>query len=78
MTWGEQNTEEEAWEQLDYALQQGINFIDTGTACQHLSVAVAGSAAVCLSAVDITFASTGCCAWPARPLVVAYACLAAF
>lgn len=30
MTWGEQNTEEEAWEQLDYAMSQGINFIDTG------------------------------------------------
>ncbi|ALG67436.1 NADP(H)-dependent aldo-keto reductase [Beggiatoa leptomitoformis] len=29
MTWGEQNTEEEAHEQLDYALAQGINFIDT-------------------------------------------------
>lgn len=29
MTWGEQNTEIEAHEQLDYALGQGINFIDT-------------------------------------------------
>jgi aryl-alcohol dehydrogenase-like predicted oxidoreductase len=29
MTWGEQNTEIEAHEQLDYALEQGINFIDT-------------------------------------------------
>ncbi len=29
MTWGEQNTAEEAFEQLDYALDQGINFIDT-------------------------------------------------
>jgi len=29
MTWGEQNTEEQAHEQLDYALNQGINFIDT-------------------------------------------------
>ncbi|CAG0901281.1 unnamed protein product [Cyprideis torosa] len=29
MTWGEQNTEKEAHEQLDYALEQGINFIDT-------------------------------------------------
>lgn len=28
MTWGEQNTENEAHEQLDYALAQGINFID--------------------------------------------------
>jgi aryl-alcohol dehydrogenase-like predicted oxidoreductase len=26
---GEQNTETEAHEQLDYALSQGINFIDT-------------------------------------------------
>ncbi|MDY6992567.1 MAG: NADP(H)-dependent aldo-keto reductase [Pseudomonadota bacterium] len=29
MTWGEQNTEDQAHEQLDYALEQGINFIDT-------------------------------------------------
>jgi len=29
MTWGEQNTEAEAHEQLDYAVSQGINFIDT-------------------------------------------------
>jgi len=29
MTWGEQNTESEAFEQLDYALDTGINFIDT-------------------------------------------------
>ncbi len=29
MTWGEQNTEAEAHEQLDYALSQGVNFIDT-------------------------------------------------
>ncbi len=29
MTWGEQNTESEAWEQLDYALDKGVNFIDT-------------------------------------------------
>ena len=29
MTWGEQNTEAEAHEQLDYALDQGINFLDT-------------------------------------------------
>ena len=29
MTWGEQNTEEEAHEQMDYALTQGINFFDT-------------------------------------------------
>lgn len=29
MTWGEQNTEAEGHEQLDYALDHGINFIDT-------------------------------------------------
>ncbi|CAN7464275.1 aldo/keto reductase [Pararhizobium sp. LjRoot235] len=29
MTWGSQNPESEAHEQLDYALGQGINFIDT-------------------------------------------------
>ncbi len=29
MTWGEQNSEAEAHAQLDYALAQGINFIDT-------------------------------------------------
>ena len=29
MTWGEQNTEEEGHAQLDYALEHGVNFIDT-------------------------------------------------
>ena len=29
MTWGEQNTQKEAFEQMDYALDQGINFFDT-------------------------------------------------
>ncbi len=29
MTWGEQNSEAEAFEQLDYARDRGINFIDT-------------------------------------------------
>ncbi|MFN7716780.1 MAG: aldo/keto reductase, partial [Pseudanabaenaceae cyanobacterium] len=29
MTYGQQNTEAEAHEQLDYAIAQGINFIDT-------------------------------------------------
>lgn len=29
MTWGEQNTEAEAHQQLDYALERGINFVDT-------------------------------------------------
>ncbi|WP_346882432.1 aldo/keto reductase [uncultured Algibacter sp.] len=29
MTWGNQNTEAEAHKQLDYAIDQGVNFIDT-------------------------------------------------
>jgi aryl-alcohol dehydrogenase (NADP+) len=29
MTWGQQNTEAHAHEQLDYAITQGINFVDT-------------------------------------------------
>jgi len=29
MTWGNQNTEAEGHEQLDYAIDQGVNFIDT-------------------------------------------------
>ncbi|WP_439129740.1 aldo/keto reductase [Polaribacter sp.] len=29
MTWGKQNTQEEAFEQMDYALEQGVNFFDT-------------------------------------------------
>ena len=29
MTWGQQNNEAEAHEQMDYALEQGINFFDT-------------------------------------------------
>lgn len=29
MTWGEQNTEEEGHRQLDYAIEKGVNFIDT-------------------------------------------------
>lgn len=29
MTWGNQNTEQEGHAQLDYALEQGVNFIDT-------------------------------------------------
>jgi len=29
MTWGEQNSQEEGFEQMDYALDQGINFWDT-------------------------------------------------
>ena len=29
MTWGSQNNEAEAHEQMDYALDQGVNFFDT-------------------------------------------------
>ena len=29
MTWGEQNTQEEGFEQMDYALEKGVNFFDT-------------------------------------------------
>ena len=29
MTWGEQNTQQQAFQQLDYALANGVNFIDT-------------------------------------------------
>ena len=29
MTWGDQNNETEAFEQMDYALDQGVNFFDT-------------------------------------------------
>lgn len=29
MTWGEQNTQVEAFEQMDYAMEHGINFLDT-------------------------------------------------
>ena len=29
MTWGAQNNQEEAFEQMDYASDQGINFFDT-------------------------------------------------
>ncbi len=29
MTWGEQNSEEEGFEQMDYAINEGINFFDT-------------------------------------------------
>ena len=29
MTWGEQNTENEAFEQMDYSIEKGVNFFDT-------------------------------------------------
>ena len=29
MTWGEQNTKKEAFEQMNYSFERGINFFDT-------------------------------------------------
>ena len=29
MTWGEQNSQEEGFQQMDYAIAQGVNFWDT-------------------------------------------------
>ena len=29
MTWGEQNSQKEAFEQMNYSVDQGINFFDT-------------------------------------------------
>src|SRR3546814_14470147 len=29
MTWGKQNSQDEAFAQMDYAFEQGVNFIDT-------------------------------------------------
>ena len=29
MTWGEQNNQNDGFEQMDYALDKGINFFDT-------------------------------------------------
>ncbi|NCG35473.1 MAG: aldo/keto reductase, partial [Dehalococcoidales bacterium] len=29
MTWGRQNSENEAFEQMDYSLDKGVNFFDT-------------------------------------------------
>ena len=29
MTWGEQNSEQEGFEQMDYSLDNGVNFFDT-------------------------------------------------
>ena len=38
MTWGTQNTEKDAFDQMDYAVSQGINFFDTEkfTRCHQL------------------------------------------
>ena len=37
MTWGEQNTQDEGFEQMDYALDQGVNFWDTAEIYSHSS-----------------------------------------
>ena len=29
MTWGEQNSQKDAFEQMDYSLDKGVNFFDT-------------------------------------------------
>ena len=29
MTWGEQNSKQEAFDQMDYAIEKGVNFFDT-------------------------------------------------
>ena len=29
MTWGDQNTQKDGFDQMDYALERGINFFDT-------------------------------------------------
>ena len=29
MTWGTQNSEKDAFEQMDYSVEQGVNFFDT-------------------------------------------------
>ena len=29
MTWGEQNSQEDAFQQMNYALENGVNFWDT-------------------------------------------------
>lgn len=36
MTFGIQNTEEEAFEMLDYAVSRGVNFIDTAEGTSFL------------------------------------------
>ena len=33
MTWGTQNNEKDAFEQMDYAVSEGINFFDTAEIC---------------------------------------------
>ena len=36
MTFGRQNTEKDGHEQIDYALERGVNFIDTAECIQFL------------------------------------------
>ncbi len=36
MTWGEQNTKEEAFEQMNYAVENGINFLTQQNYMQYL------------------------------------------
>jgi hypothetical protein len=46
MTWGKQNTEAEAHEQLSYAWDYGINFMDTAGGSHMLSCASVWTAAL--------------------------------
>ena len=38
MTWGNQNTPAEGFDQMDYALEKGVNFFDTACSVVDLSV----------------------------------------
>ena len=51
MTFGNQNTEAEAHEQLSYAFDMGINILDTAEVVRQASAAPLGDAASCLTMV---------------------------
>ena len=38
MTWGRQNSDSEAYEQMDYSLDHGVNFFDTAELYQFLQL----------------------------------------
>ena len=38
MTWGNQNSQEEGFEQMDYSLEKGVNFFDTAELYRYLQV----------------------------------------
>ena len=37
MTWGEQNTQEEGFEQMNYALEKGVNFWDENSLIKFIA-----------------------------------------